>query len=269
MNILVSDPIKKEIIKKLENHSVSQNLLIISQSPNASTRKYIESIIKRCIEFNINYINKEFDKDENHIDILNYINKAKDIGGYIIVQPLRENVDISYLRENIKLEDLDCFSYYSLGKVMDKKEESLPQTASAVMKFIDYYNIDLVGKKIVIANSTNVVGKPLSMILNKRKATVTLLNSKSKDEINIIKNSDIFITAIGKANYFDNRYFTNGQCIIDVGIDFKDGKMFGDINLESIKDMDLDIVTYRKGVGSITTLSLLETFIDRNKKYTF
>ncbi|MDO4661696.1 MAG: bifunctional 5,10-methylenetetrahydrofolate dehydrogenase/5,10-methenyltetrahydrofolate cyclohydrolase [Tissierellia bacterium] len=266
MNILVSDPIKKEIIKKLENHNVSKKLLIISQSPNPSTRKYIKSIIKRCEEFNINYINKEFDKDENHIDILNYINESKDVGGYIIAQPVRDNIDISYLRENIELEDLDCFSYDSLGKVMDKKEDNLPQTARSVMKFIDYYNIDLVGKKVAIANSTNVVGKPLSMILNKRKATVTLLNSKTMDEINTIKNSDIFISAIGKANYFDSRYFTDRQCIIDVGIDFKGGKIFGDINLESIKDMDLDIITYRKGVGSITTLSLLESFIDRNKK---
>ncbi|MDU3199346.1 MAG: bifunctional 5,10-methylenetetrahydrofolate dehydrogenase/5,10-methenyltetrahydrofolate cyclohydrolase, partial [Anaerococcus hydrogenalis] len=114
---------------------------------------------------------------------------------------------------------------------------------------------------IIIANSTNVIGKPLAMYLNYKKATVTLFNSKTINQKEKIKNSDIFISAIGKANFYNSDFFKDGQIIIDAGTSFVDGKMYGDIDYDSIKNLDIKVVTCRNGVGSITTLSLLESLL--------
>lgn len=261
MKIINSKSLKDELIKKIRSKKKNKTILIISQGNNNGVDQYKKSIIKRCEEFNIRYLDKKFLSNENHIDILNYCNKLDDIDGFIILQPLSCDTKLDYLRENMPFNDLDGFRYDSLGKSMDKNFENLPQTVRSILKFIDYMNISLEGKNIVIANSTNVIGKPLAMYLNYKKSTVTLFNSKTIKQKEKIKNSDIFISAIGKANFYNSDYFRDGQTIIDVGTSFIDGKMYGDIDYKSIENLDLDIVTCKNGVASITTLSLIEKLV--------
>lgn len=258
MIVLESNEIKKDLEFKIKQKK-NKRLLIASQGDDKSVLEYKKSIIKRCENFSIDFIDLVFLKEENHFDIAKKINSQKDIDGYIILQPLEKNVDISFLRENIKQRDLDGFSFDSLGKIMSNDFSTMTQTAKSVVRFLNFYKIDLSGKNIVIANSNNVIGRPLAMYLNFKKATVTLFNSKTKNQEEKIKKCDIFISAIGKANYYDKKYFNDGQVLIDVGINFENGKICGDIDLDSIKDLDVDIVTSKKGIGSITTLSLLES----------
>ena len=137
----------------------------------------------------------------------------------------------------------------------------MPQTARACIKFLEHMKIDLNSKDIIIANSNNIIGKPLLNYLNAKKSTVTLFNSKTINQEEKIKNADIFISAIGKPNYYNKKYFKDGQIIIDVGTSFVDGKMYGDIDYEDIEDMDLTVVKSRNGVGSITTLCLIESLV--------
>lgn len=261
MKLIKSNTIKEELIKNIKNGK-DRKLLILSQTDDKSVHQYKNSIIKRCKEFGIEYDNKEFSIKEDHVDILAYTNEARDSDGFILLQPLSKNTDISYLREKINLRDLDGFTYNTLGKLMDKNFENMPQTAKSVIRFLSYMDIDFKGKDIIIANSTNVIGKPLAMYLNAKKATVTLFNSKTENQKDKIKNCDIFISAIGKANYYDKSYFKDGQILIDVGVSYKDGKLFGDIDKSSLKDLDVILVPSRAGVGSITTLSLLETLVN-------
>lgn len=261
MKIINSKEIKKNLLERITNSKKSKKLLIISQGKNLSVLQYKKAIMKRCGEFEIEYIDKNFEDDKNHIDIIEYCKNLKNVDGFIILQPLSINTDLTYLRKNMPFCDLDGFRYDSLGKIMDKNFENLPQTARSIIKFIEYMDIDLKGKDIIIANSTNVIGKPLSMYLNYKKATVTLFNSKSINQKDKIKNADIFISAIGKANYYNLDYFRNGQILIDAGTSFMDGKMYGDIDYKNIEDLDVKVVTCRNGVGSITTLSLIERLL--------
>ena len=261
MKIINSKDIKNKLIKKVNTAKKNEKLLIISQGKNPSVLSYKNAILKRCSEFDIEYVDGNFDDDKNHLDIVNYCNNLKNIGGFIILQPLSINTDLAYLRENMPFYDLDGFRYDSLGKIMDKNFENLPQTARSIIKFIDYMDIDLKGKDIIIANSTNVIGKPLSMYLNYKKATVTLFNSKTINQKEKIKRADIFISAIGKANFYNSDYFRDGQVLIDAGTSFVDGKMYGDIDYDSLENLKVDIVTCRNGVGSITTLSLIESLL--------
>lgn len=261
MKIIESKLLKDNLIKKIRSNKKNKTILIISQGNNNGVDQYKKSIIKRCEEFNIKYLDKKFLSDENHIDILNYCNKLDDIDGFIILLPLSEDTKLDYLRENMPFKDLDGFRYDSLGKIMAKRFENLPQTVRSIIKFIDYMDIELEGKNIIIANSTNVIGKPLAMYLNYKKSTVTLFNSKTINQKERIKNADIFISAIGKANFYNSDYFRDGQTIIDVGTSFIDSKMYGDIDYRNLENLDVKVVTCRNGVGSITTLSLIERLL--------
>lgn len=261
MKIIESDKIKEEIIEKIKLNKHKKKLLIISQNISPAVTFYKKAILKRCEQFNIRVIDKVFEINETHIDIVSYCKNLDKVDGFILLQPLTKEVDLSYLRNYMPFRDLDGFKYQSLGEFMDKDFRHMPQTAKSVIKFIDFMKIDLEAKDIVLANSNNIIGKPLFMYLNAEKATVTMLNSKSKNQVDKIKNSDIFISAIGKANFYDRKYFRNGQIIIDVGTNYLGEKLYGDIDYESIKDLDIDIVTCKKGVGSITTLSLIESLV--------
>lgn len=261
MQIIKSDQIKEDLIQKIGKES-ERKILIISQSEDKSVSQYKNSILNRCKEFNIKYDDKEFGMDKGHKEIEAYVNKVKDCQGFILLMPLGPKTDISYLRDKIKLRDLDGFTYESLGKIMNNDFEALPQTARSVVRFLEYLDINLEGKDVVIANSNNVIGRPLAMYLNAKKSTVTLFNSKTRNQKEKIKKCDIFISAIGKASYYDKSYFRDGQVLIDVGMSYKDGKLSGDIDSESLEDLDVRLVTSRAGVGSITTLSLLDTLVN-------
>lgn len=264
MNIITSDRIKERLIEKIKKNKDKKKLLIISQSNDGSVMAYKRAILKRCEEFKVDVVDKVFSDKEDHLDIKKYCDNLSNIDGYIILQPLNDKTDIKYLRKNMPFNDLDGFTYESLGEIMDKDFSNMPQTANSVIKFIEFMNIDLEGKDVVIANSNNVIGKPLFMYLNAKKATVTMFNSKSKNQVEKIKRADIFISAIGKAKYYDNKYFRDGQVLIDVGTSYVDGILYGDIDYDSISSLDVNIVSSKKGVGSITTLSLIESLLYKN-----
>ena len=166
MKIIKSNEIKNNLIEKINTCQKNKKILLLSQGEDKAVRQYKNAIIKRCEEFKIDYHDKEFSSNENHKDIIDYCKNLKNIDGFIVLQPLAKNTDINYLRENMPFDDLDGFRYDSLGKIMDKKFENLPQTARSIIKFIDYMKLDLEAKNVIIANSTNVIGKPLAMYLN-------------------------------------------------------------------------------------------------------
>ena len=123
---------------------------------------------------------------------------------------------------------------------------------------MDSEQVDYRGKNIVIANNTNIIGRPLAMYLASKRASVTIINSLTKNPKDYIRTADIFISAIGKAEYYDKSFFSKGTLIIDVGTSYKNGKIIGDINIDSITDLDVKYLGSKNGIGSITTLTLVE-----------
>lgn len=229
-----------------------KKLLIVYQDHDKGVLAYKKAIERKC---KTNNIEVEDFKAASTEKTLQAINNTKS-DGYILLQPLK-GIDIDYLRKNIRTnsKDLDCFTYQSLGQVMDKNFSSMPQTCRTIIKYLD--NIDLIGKDIIIANSTNVIGKPLAMYLNAKKATVTLFNSKTENQKEKIKKADIFISAIGKPNYYNEEYFVDGQTLIDVGTSYINGKLIGDIDYDCLKDLEVNVTT-SKEVAGITTTCLIE-----------
>lgn len=268
MNIIETTSIKAKLIDEIKQKVVTnkkKSILVVSQSQSPEVIQYKNAIEKQCNNLGIEFIDLRCFKGESAEKIAYKINDTA-ADGFIILQPLDEDTNIDYLQSNIDddMIDLDCFTYKSLGMLMSKKLNNLPCTAQATIDVLKDLNIDLKSKKVVIANSTNTIGKPLALYLNTMKATVTLLNSQSKNQHNIIKDCDIFISAIGKANYYDSSYFTNDQLLIDLGISYKDNTMYGDINYNDLqaKDLNVDLIKNTKGIGAITTLTLLNKLFD-------
>ena len=260
MKILNTDEIKNSLIEKLGGHKFTNKLLLLSKNPTSEVLYYKKAIIKRCEQFDIEYVDCEFDK-ESPEEILAYINSFDKEDGYIILAPFGEGKDLTLLKDNIEIKDLDAFTYKALGHAMDGSTERLPQTSRAIVRFLEEKFQTLKGKHIVISNKTTTIGKPLAMNLVTKYATITMITRHTADQKELIKNADIFISAIGRANFYDKSYFSEGMLVVDVGTTYLDGKIIGDVDYKSLEDMDIEVLTNKKGIGALTTLMLLESLI--------
>lgn len=260
MRVLNTDEIKKNLIDELTNHKFTGKLLLLSKNPTNEALYYKKAIIRRCEEFGIKYVDHEFTKEMPE-EILAYINAFDKEDGYIILAPFGDGKELTYLKNNIEIKDLDAFTYRSLGISMEGVSRSLPQTARAIVRFLEEKYSNLRGKNIVISNKTTTIGKPLAMNLVSKYATVTMITRHTANQKDLIKNADIFISAIGKANFYDKSYFSEGMLVVDVGTTYVDGKIVGDVDYESLEDMDIEVLTNKRGIGALTTLMLLESLI--------
>ena len=261
MEILNTNDIKNELLASLKTSSIGNNLHILAMNPSNEELAYKNYIVKRCDEFDIKFVYKEFDLKNTKEEIVEYINSFNKNDGFILLLPFGSYNDLSYLRGNILLRDIDGFTYKSMGSVMNGDLNYLPATPKAVVRFLEA-NEKIERANIVIANRTNLIGLPLSNYLINKGATVTVLNSKTKDPKFHIRNADIFISAVGKAKFYDKSYFKDGQTIIDVGTSLVNGKIEGDVDCQDLKDLDVKVLTSKNGIGAITTLTLLQSLID-------
>ena len=261
MEILSTQNLKKEILERLKACKFENKILLLSKNPSDEVNHYKEVVMKRCRDFGIAYIDKVF-TNESVEEILDFINSFDVNDGFIILSPFGNGEDLSLLKEEIKLKDLDSFTYRNLGKILDGNKNALPATARAVASFMESIDIDFWGKRIVIANNTNIIGRPLAMYLQAKRATVTVINSLTKNPKDLIRSSDIFISAIGKANFYDKTYFKDGQLLIDVGTSYINGKIVGDIDYKSISDINLKYLGSKNGIGLVTTITLVEGLIN-------
>ena len=257
MELLNTKDLRKEIITRLEDFKFTNKILLLSKKPSEEVNHYKEVIIKRCQEFGITYIDKIF-TNESQDEMLEFINSFNKEDGFIILAPFGHMEDLSPLKDKISIKDLDSFTYKSLGRILDGDKYALPATARAVVSFMDHEQADYKGKRVVIANNTNIIGRPLAMYLAAKRASVTIINSLTKNSEDLIRNCDIFISAIGKAHFYDKTYFKDGQLLIDVGTSYKNGKIIGDIDNDSISEMNVKYLGSKSGIGSITTITLVE-----------
>lgn len=260
MKILNTDDIKDSLIEKLTSHKFTNKILLLSKNPTSEVLYYKKAIIKRCDEFGIEYVDYEFTKEKPE-EILAYINSFDKEDGYIILAPFGDGKDLDFLKDNIEIKDLDAVSYKSQGHAMEGSTESLPQTARAIVRYLEEKFSTLKGKNIVISNKTTTIGKPLAMNLLTKYATVTMITRLTANQKDLIKNADIFISAIGEANFYDKSYFREGMLVVDVGTTYLDGKIIGDVDYKSIEDMDIEVLTNKRGIGALTTLMLLESLV--------
>lgn len=261
----VSQNIKEKFEEKINKLSKIPYLAILALNPDEASTTYIKKIEKNCEKYGINYISKIAKNEEEFANNFNDAKYSKEITGIMCQQPLPRS--LFDLVNTIPLEkDVEGITHESLGKVfVGEKNVNIPCTSKAVMETLSYYNIDLTGKNVAVVGRSNIVGKPLIPQLLSKNATVTICHSKTKNIDEILKRADIIIMAIGKAKFLKKEMIKEGAILIDVGINFENGNMCGDIDFEDVKEKAYAITPVPGGIGVVTNALLIDNIINSVK----
>ncbi len=197
------------------------------------------------------------------------INENPEIDGILVLRPLPKQIDEKKITEMINpKKDVDGISPVNMAKVFTGEEDGFaPCTAEAAVEMIRFTGMELSGKRAVIAGRSLVVGKPLAMLLMKENCTVTVCHSKTKEMQKVCREADILVAAIGRAKMIDGSYISEGTAVFDVGINVdEDGKLCGDVAIETLDDAVALATPVPGGVGTVTT-SVLAKHVIRAAKY--
>lgn len=267
--------IREEIKQELKKKDLSKiKGIFIQVGDNQASNLYVNNKCKLCKELGIDYEHMKLDEnvsEEELLNIIDMLNRTKCVTGIMVQLPLPKHISeekvINAIDPN---KDIDGFTNINKGKLMIGDETGIVScTPKGIITVLEHENIDVEGKNVVIVGRSNIVGKPIAQLLINKGATVTVCNSKTDRNVLVehIRNSDIFISAIGQANYFDLNFF--GECrikdfskivAIDVGIIRLDDGLYGDISRD-MYPLFKNITPVPGGVGVMTVLELVRNLI--------
>ncbi len=257
-------PELKERVSKLEK---TPKLAIIQVSGDDASDRYVQNKLKRCIEVGITpmlYYCAPTIKQQQLADKIKELNEDPTVTGIILQLPLPEHLDEHYLTNLIDpKKDVDGFTEINAGKLSLGQPGLVPCTAKGVIDLLDFYEIPLEGKDVLIINRSNIVGKPLAQLFLRRNATVTIAHSKTEHLKEKVKQADIVVTGVGIPKFLRYDDFKKGTTIIDVSINFAQGKMCGDIKKTSEDYLARvgHLTPVPGGVGQCTVIALMENVL--------
>ena len=268
---------KIELLTKKTGKQPGLATILVGEDP--ASKVYVGSKIKACEQVGIkSYHNHipETSSIEDIISLIKKLNEDKNIHGILLQLPLPNRLDADRCIRAIDYnKDVDGLHPYNAGMLTLVKswDEIVKQkllvscTPMGVIYLLKYSNIDIAGKNVVIVGRSNLVGKPVSMLMLSNNATVTMAHSRTQNLQEITKKADIVVAAIGKAKFINKDFIKDGATVIDVGINRVDGKLYGDVDFDSVKDMNINITPVPGGVGPMTITMLLHNTILAFEKY--
>ena len=231
---------------------------------------YVRNKNKICRELGFKSFEQKLSLDTSEAKLLKLIkelNSNNDIHGILVQLPLPNQIDSEKILQAIDPnKDVDGFHPINVGKLVVGNALLTPCTPSGIIKLLDHYEIDISGKHAVVLGRSNIVGKPLSMLLLQRNATITICHSRTKNLEEITRSADILVAAIGRANFVTENMVRKGAIVIDVGINRVDGKLTGDINFETVSKKASYITPVPGGVGPMTIALLMENTLKAFKE---
>ena len=264
---IVAEEINKrsiELVNELKEKDVIPTLAIVRVGENEADLSYERGALKRANEIGVAVKQIALPSDisyDSFYTTLDELNEDDNIDGILLLRPVPKTLDNEKARNYIKAEnDVDGCTDASLAGVFTNTDVGFaPCTAQAAIEILDYYNIDVKGKNIVVIGRSLVVGKPLSMLLLNKNATVTICHSKTIGIENITKNADIVIAATGQMESLNSNYFSNKQTVIDIGINYNEvkQKLCGDVLFEAVEPIVTNITPVPGGVGAVTNSVLI------------
>ena len=264
----VADSIFKELtplIKKLD-----PKLVIIQVGDDPASESYIKQKVKSCDAVGMRHDHVHLKTDvtkEELFAVIEKLNGDPDVTGFILQLPLPAHLASHvplFLRAIEPKKDVDGFTAYNIGKTLISKEfEHLPPaTPAGIIALLEFYGYgDVTGKEVVIVNHSNVVGKPLAVMLLNRNATVTVCHAATKDLGSHTRRADILISAVGKPKLITKDMVKPGAIVIDVGITRTKDGLVGDCDFEAVKEVASAITPVPGGVGPLTVASLIRNTV--------
>ncbi|AGF46854.1 methylenetetrahydrofolate dehydrogenase (NADP+) [Candidatus Kinetoplastibacterium desouzaii TCC079E] len=252
----------KNKVNQLIDKNITPGLAVIIVGNNQASQIYVRNKVKACNEVGISSIEEAYSHDISENELIKNIHRLnvdEKINGILVQLPLPSHIDTSKIIEAIDpKKDVDGFHVINAGLLMTGKPMFLPCTPYGIIKLLESENINIRGSEAVIVGASNIVGKPIAMILLQAGATVTICNSKTKNLKEHTQRADILIVATGKPNIVDGTMIKKGAILIDVGINRDNqNKICGDINFDSVQGIAGAITPVPGGVGPMTIAMLL------------
>ena len=259
----IKDEVKEEVLSFKEDKKRDVSLAVILVGDDSASQVYVRNKKKACEYTGIRSVSYELPaetKEEELLSLIDELNEREDIDGILVQLPLPPHMDENRVTLRIRPEkDVDGFHPVNVGNLLIGNEGFLPCTPAGIIELLKRSGVSIDGKNCVIAGRSNIVGKPMALLMLRENATVTICHSHTKDLKDICKGADILIAAIGKPKFFTEDYIKEGAAVIDVGMDRdSEGKLCGDCDFEAIKDRCSYITPVPGGVGPMTIAMLMK-----------
>ncbi|MDD6284434.1 MAG: bifunctional methylenetetrahydrofolate dehydrogenase/methenyltetrahydrofolate cyclohydrolase FolD [Firmicutes bacterium] len=257
-------------VSALKERGVSVGLAVIIVGDDPASRVYVNNKKKACAELGIyseEYALPEQTTTEELLQLVGQLNARGDISGILCQLPLPRHIDETAVINAISAQkDVDAFHPQNVGHIMIGDYHFLPCTPAGVMRLLEYYNIDVCGKRCVVIGRSNIVGKPMAMLLLHSNATVTVCHSKTRDLAAICREADVIVAAVGRAGFVTADMVKEGAAVIDVGMNRDgNGKLCGDVDFDGVSAVAGYITPVPGGVGPMTITMLMENTVTAAK----
>jgi methylenetetrahydrofolate dehydrogenase (NADP+)/methenyltetrahydrofolate cyclohydrolase len=259
----IREDFKRRVAALRERTGVTPTLSVILVGQNPASRVYVRNKIKACAEVGIRSVLHEFPADVDADTVIGRIvelNRDPNVHGILVQLPLPAHHDIHAVLRTVAVEkDVDGFHLYNVGGLVLGETVFPPCTPYGVMKLLDYTGIDVTGKNVTIVGASNIVGKPMALMMLKHEATVAICHVRTRDLAQYTILADILIVAAGVPNLIIPQMVKTGAVVIDVGINrLADGRLVGDIDFEGVRKKAAYVTPVPGGVGPMTVTMLLE-----------
>lgn len=266
----VKERLKSEV-EKIKAAGLPCSLAVIMVGDNPASKVYVGNKKRTCEELGIYsevYTLPESTTMDELLALIKELNGRADINGILCQLPLPPHLDEGVVINTIdKDKDVDAFHPVNVGKIMIGDYDFLPCTPAGIMEMLRYENIDVCGKNCVVIGRSNIVGKPMAMLLLHQNGTVTICHSKTQNLKEITRRADILAAAVGKAKFVTADMVKPGAVVIDVGMNRNEnGKLCGDVDFENVKEIASKITPVPGGVGLMTVAMLMQNTVTAAKR---
>lgn len=272
---LISAQIRGEISEEckafVEKNGYAPGLAVIIVGENPASQVYVRNKKKACEEVGFYSEVHELPEATTQAELnalVDRLNEQESIHGILVQLPLPKHLDETEVLLRIRPEkDVDAFHPYNVGKIMIGDPDFLPCTPAGVMALLERSNIEVAGKRCVVIGRSNIVGKPMAMLLLHANGTVTICHSRTANLAEVCREADILVVAIGRADFVGADMVKPGAVVIDVGMNRRaDGKLTGDVDFDAVEPIASAITPVPGGVGPMTITMLLQNTLTAAKK---
>lgn len=259
----LAENIRQELKAKIAKLPTLPHLAIIMVGNNPASIIYVRNKLKAAAEIGIQTSLHEFSAEisqQEIIDLIHTLNQDSSINGIMIQLPLPKHLNESEILKTISPQkDVDGFHPYNIGLLQSNDSQAMiAATPKGIMRLLEHTNVELSGKQALVIGRSQIVGKPIAMLLLNKDCTVTIAHSKTTNLQALIKNADIVIAACGCPEFIKGSWLKENSTIIDVGINHLDGRLCGDVEFSTAVEKAAIITPVPKGVGPMTIAMLLE-----------
>lgn len=265
----VKERVKKGVAE-LNEKGIKVGLAVIIVGEDPASKIYVANKKKACEALGIiseEYALPESTTEEELLALVDELNHKKSINGILCQLPLPRHLDEKLIINSILPEkDVDAFHPANVGRIMIGDYDFVPCTPAGIMEMLAYENISPEGKTCVVIGRSNIVGKPMAMLLLHKNGTVTVCHSKTQNLKEICSKADILVAAVGRAKFVTADMVKEGAVVIDVGMNRVDGKLYGDVDYEAVKEKASAITPVPGGVGPMTIAMLMQNTLTAAKR---